>query len=87
MFYFRKSYCSCDLFSVTSAVTSSTQTSELWYEFNNTLLEHEGWFVLCLMLLFSVFSVSGVCAGLESPADGSVGSVRSFSHLHETHVR
>ncbi len=37
--------------------------------------------------MFVLFSVGGVCAGLVFPADGSVRSVSSFSHLHETHVR
>ncbi len=40
-----------------------------------------------LIAVFALFSVCGVCAGLVFPADGSFGSVRSFSHLHETHVR
>ncbi len=44
-------------------------------------------FALCLIGVVHVFSVCGVCAGLVFPADGSVRSVRSFSHLHETHVR
>ncbi len=60
----------------------------MWYEFKkHTPGNMKDGFVLCLIVVVHVFSVCGVCAGLESPADGSVGSVRSFSHLHETHVR
>ncbi|XDV37810.1 hypothetical protein PO909_007352 [Leuciscus waleckii] len=43
--------------------------------------------IIDVSVLFREFIICSACAGLVLSDDGSVGSVRRFSHLHETHVR